>query len=83
MRVDIKNPNYIPTKIKPLYHYFSSLKPMNSWEYEGMVVELDPSIDFKGNDALIRWTDIYEGFNDKIIVNSLEEFNSYFKQINA
>jgi hypothetical protein len=47
------------------------------------MVEVDPTIDCKANNALIRWTDINEGFNDKIIINSLAEFKSYFKLVNA
>lgn len=83
MKVEIKNSNHNPTLIKSLYEYFHSLNEMPRWEYNGLIVELDPTIDFKGNDALIRWTDIDEGFNDKIIVNSLEEFQSNFRLINA
>jgi hypothetical protein len=83
MKVEIKNSNYNPTLIKPLYEYFHSLEEIPKWEYNGLIVELDPTIDFKGNDALIRWMDIQEGFNDKVIVNSLEEFQSNFCLLNA
>lgn len=83
MKFQIKNHNCTPKNIKPLFNYFESMNPNANWEYKGMIVELDPTIDFKENDALIRWLDVNEGFNDKIIVNSLEEFNSNFKLINA
>ena len=83
MKVEIKNINYNPKKIKSLFDYFQSLKEISRWEYNGLIVVLDPTLDFKGNSALIRWTDLNEGFNDKIIVNSLAEFTSYFKLINA
>ncbi len=83
MRVEIKNQNYKINSIKSLCNYFESIKPTSNWEYKGMIVELDPTIDFKGNNALIRWLDLNEEFNDKIIVHSLEEFNKNFKLIDA
>jgi hypothetical protein len=83
MKVQIKNPKYSPNKILSLFDYFKRLNGIQLWEYMGLTVELDPTFDFKDNDALIRWTDIDEGFNDKIIVNSLEEFNTHFTLINA
>jgi hypothetical protein len=60
-----------------------SLNDTPQWEYSGFIVKIDPTIDFKGDDALIRWTDIKQGFNDKMIINSLEEFHSNFKLLNA
>ncbi len=83
MKVEIKNENHEPKNIKPLIEYFQSLTHLPVFEYKGLEVEVDPTIDFKANDALIRWTDINEGFNDKLIVNSLAEFKSYFKLVNA
>ena len=82
MKVEIKNANYNPQTIKPLYDYFQSIANNNKWFYKGLLVEIDPTIDFRGNDALIRWTDLNEGFNDKVIVNSLEEFLLNFIQFN-
>jgi hypothetical protein len=83
MNIELKNSNQKPQAIKPLIEYFQRLTPISVWEYEGLIVELDPTIDCKGNDALIRWTDINEGFNDKLIVYSLEEFQSKFRMLNA
>lgn len=83
MKIEIKNPSFIPNSIKPLYEYFNSIEDLPRWEYKGLIVEIDPTIDFKENDALIRWTDIYEGFNDKTIVKSLEEFLQNFRIKNA
>lgn len=51
------------------------------WEYKGMKVEIDPTVDFEDQNVLVRWTDVNEGFNDKIIVNSLEEFKKEFSFI--
>lgn len=79
MKVEIKNQKYKPKAIKSLYENFQSIKHNNNWVYNGLVVELDPTIDFKKNNALIRWTDIKEGFNDKLLVYSLEEFQSNFR----
>ena len=43
----------------------------------GMKVELDPTVDFTNQNLLVRWLDLDEGFNDKIIVYSLKEFQTY------
>lgn len=82
MKVELKNKDYKPKEIKLLSDFLISLDENPLWNYEGLKVEIDPTIDFKGNDALIRWRDINEGFNDKLIVNSFEEFQSSFKLIN-
>ncbi|MBK8442268.1 MAG: hypothetical protein IPL35_02135 [Sphingobacteriales bacterium] len=83
MKIEIKYSDHKPTAIKSLYEYFDSINDTATWEYYGLIVNLDPTFDFKENDALIRWTDIQEGFNDKIIVSSLEEFQSMFRLLNA
>lgn len=83
MKVEFKNLSHKPSTIKPLIVYFQSLNQLPIWEFNGLLVELDPTIDCKANDALIRWTDIYEGFNDKLIINSLSEFKANFKLSNA
>ena len=83
MNVELKNLNHKPNAINSLIEYLQSLTQIPIWEFNGLIVELDPTIDCKGNDALIRWTDINEGFNDKLIINSLAEFKFYFKLVNA
>lgn len=83
MNVEIKNRNYEPGAIKPLLDYIVSADSAQKWEYFGLLVEIDPTFDFKGNDALIRWTDVQEGFQDKLIVQSLDEFQSIFLEVNA
>jgi len=80
--LEIKNSIHKPTLIKSLYEYLISTNETPLWDFNGLIVELDPTFDFKGDDALIRWTDINEGYNDKIIVNSLKEFKKIFKLIN-
>lgn len=83
MKIEIKNEIYKPKNINSLIEYFQSLIQLPVFEFNGLIVEVDPTIDCKANDALIRWKDINEGFNDKLIIYSLTEFNTYFKLINA
>ena len=56
-------------------------QPHNCWEYFGMEVELDPTVDFVNENIKIRWNDVNEGFNDKIILNSIKDFNNNFVKI--
>lgn len=69
------------TRISNLINYIIEVKDSQLWEYMGLKVEIDPTVDYGDETILIRWTDIEEGFNDKIVVNSLKEFNNYFKPI--
>jgi hypothetical protein len=78
MKVEIKNPNSKALKIVSLFDYLSPLSDNSKWNYNGLIVNIDPTFDFKGDNVLIRWADINEGFNDKLIVNSLQEFKSIF-----
>ena len=54
MKIEIKNGNQKPISIKPLLEYLESINPISIWQHKGMTVEIDPTLDFKGNDALIR-----------------------------
>ncbi|MFN3782494.1 MAG: hypothetical protein ACK4R6_01130 [Spirosomataceae bacterium] len=83
MKIEIKNSSFQPRQIKPLLSYLQSMDDFSAWEHNGLTVEIDPTIDFKGDNALIRWTDTQEGFNDKVIVNSLKEFTSIFQPVYA
>jgi len=69
-------------EINNLVQYLESTDDSQLWKHYGMNVELDPTVDFSSQNVLIRWLDIDEGFNDKIIVNSLEQFQSHFKMSN-
>ena len=51
------------------------------WIYCGMDVELDPTVDWNNQNVKIRWFNPDEGFNDKVIVGSLEEFEENFKRV--
>jgi hypothetical protein len=46
-------------------------------------VKIDPTVDYDDENILIRWTDISEGFNDKVIYYNLAEFKKHFQIINA
>jgi len=82
MKLDYKGSERSDTKIQALIDILKRAKEMQLWEYMGLKVEIDPTIDFNSENILVRWLDIEEGFNDKIIVNSLNEFNAIFKPVN-
>jgi len=82
MIVEYKGDSSIHGKINPLLHYLEQANDLQKWEYMGMKVELDPTVDFNSQNILVRWLDIKEEFNDKMLVHSLEEFKSNFKMIN-
>ena len=81
MKLDFKGIERNTTKIQTL---IDLLQTSNSqlWEYMGLNVEIDPTIDYNNKNVLVRWLDIEEGFNDKIIVYSLYEFQNLFKPLN-
>jgi len=81
MKLDFKNSEIASSPIVSLVNYLSSIKDGQSWYYLGMEVEIDPTVDYKDSNVLVRWIDIKEGFNDKLIINSLAVFNKYFKPI--
>ena len=82
MNFDSKGLPQKNSKISNLIDYIIGVKDNQLWEYMGLKVEIDPTVDYGDETILVRWTDIEQGFNDKIIVNSLKEFNQYFKPIN-
>jgi len=81
MKLDYKNSEIASSSIVPLTKYLTSIKEGQLWNYLGMEVEIDPTVDYKDSNVLVRWIDIKEGFNDKLIINSLTVFNKYFKPI--
>ena len=82
MKFDSKGLPQKRTRISNLIGYLIEVKDSQLWEHMGLKVEIDPTVDYGDETILIRWTDIEEGFNDKILVNSLNEFNQNFKPIN-
>lgn len=81
MKLDFKGTERNTTKIQSLIDLLQSSNTQ-LWEYMGLKVEIDPTIDFDNENVLVRWVDIDEGFNDKIIVYSLYEFQNLFKPLN-
>ena len=81
MKFDYKGIERNQTKIESLIFFFIKMNDAQRWCYMGLEVELDPTVDYNSETILIRWTSINEGFNDKIIVSSLAEFQSLFKPI--
>ena len=69
-------------KIAPLVKLLEKADSNQLWDYMGLKVEIDPTIDFNNQNILIRWVDAVEGFNDKMIVDSLDKFNANFISIN-
>jgi hypothetical protein len=82
MKFDYKGNKQKSTKIQSFIAFIDEVSDLQKWSYMGLEVEIDPIIDFNDENILIRWTSIDEGFNDKIIVYSLLEFQSLFKPIN-
>ena len=78
MKIEYKGDIAKKGSINELVKYLEQTK-IHFWTYMGMKVELDPTVDFTNQNLLVRWLDIKEGFNDKIIVHSLQEFQTYFK----
>lgn len=83
MKIDFKGVENRSLKIQPLINYLENSSDFQNWEYMGLVVEIDPTIDLNNDNVLIRWTDKNEGFNDKIIVYSLEQYKTLFKEVHA
>ncbi len=67
--------------INSLVRYLEQKSDEQKWEYSGLIVELDPTVDFTNQNMLVRWLDVNEGLNYKIIVNSIDEFKVNFKEI--
>lgn len=60
---------------------FISQQEPTGWEFAGMEVELDPTVDFNNENIKIRWIDLDEGFNDKFILNDKKEFLNLFRKL--
>lgn len=81
MKLDFKGTKPSTTKILPLVDLLQSTDIL-LWEHMGLKVEIDPTVDLDNENVLLRWLDTEEGFNDKIIVYSLYEFQNLFKPLN-
>ncbi len=83
MKVFFKNQNHTPSEIKSLIHFLNNMPSGTNFWHKGLLVEIDPTIDCKANNALIRWVDLHEGFGDKVMLDSLDEFITEFTPIYA
>ena len=81
MNFDSKGYPQKKSRTNNLINYLIRAKDNQIWEFMGLKVEIDPTVDYVDENILVRWKDIEEGFNDKIIVNSLKDFNRHFKPI--
>lgn len=83
MKFDYKGKENSKSRISSFINYLKDVDNNSLWNYMGLTVEINTTVDYSDENVLIRWTDIYEGFNDKIIFNNLVEFKKYFQIINA
>lgn len=60
---------------------FIKIQDFCGWQYMGLNVELDPTVCFSDESILIRWTDFEEGFNDRIVIKTKEQFLQNFKKV--
>lgn len=81
MKFDIRGTRKSIGRINTLADFLLKTDDLQKWDYMGLVVEIDPTIDYKSKNVLVRWTDVNEGFNDKLIVNSKNEFDKLFTKI--
>ena len=59
---------------------FIKTQDFNGWQYMGMDVELDPTVCFADESVLVRWTDFENGFNDRLILKTKEQFLQNFSK---
>lgn len=84
MNFEYKNKDYCKenSKISDFIKLLENVDDKALWSYYGLTVEIDPTVDCMDNTVLVRWFDIYEGFNDKIIFTNLASFLNEFHLIN-
>lgn len=83
MKFDFKGTQTKNFLLNDFVEMLDSISDNSLWNYKGLQVEIDPTLDYSDNNVLIRWKDINEGFNDKIIYYNLAEFKKDFQLINA
>jgi hypothetical protein len=83
MKIDTKGTKSSNYKLSNLEAYLNVVSDEAKWLYFGLIVEIDPTIDYSHSNVLVRWTEVDEGFHDKLLVNSLKEFQSNFQLLNA
>lgn len=83
MKFDCKGTQTKNFLLNDFVEMLNSLNDNSLWNYKGLQVEIDPTPDYSDNNILVRWKDINEGFNDKIIYYNLAAFKKDFQLINA
>lgn len=82
MIVDTKGQIVKGGRIDGIVEYLNQLSDSVRFIYKGLTVEIDPTVDYISQNVLVRWLDVREGFNDRIIIYSLVEFKNNFTEIN-
>lgn len=83
MKFDFKRIENSRSEVSDFVSYLKTIGKGSLWVYQGLIVEIDPTVDFNDENVLIRWTDIQEGFNDKTIYYTLAKFKKDFKLYDA
>ena len=83
MKFDFKGIMNSNNALQDFVHLLEMIDNKSIWHYKGLTVEIDPTVDFNYGNVLVRWTDIYEGFNDRILYKSLNDFKKDFTLVNA
>jgi hypothetical protein len=79
MKFDHKGIRTVDNRINDFEKFLYSVKDNSLWKYNGLIVEIDPTVDYGSSNVLIRWVNIDECFNDKVIYYNLAEFKKDFK----
>jgi hypothetical protein len=83
MRFDYKGVQTNDSAVSSFARFLSKVPDNQLWNYTGMTVEIDPTVDFDSGNVLVRWVDLEEGFNDRHIYTSTEAFLTDFQPTNA
>jgi len=83
MKFDYKGIMNKTNAIQDFVHLLETVDNKSIWNYKGLTVTIYPTVDFNNENVLMRWTDIHEGFNDRIIYQSLNDFKKDFTLVNA
>lgn len=83
MKFDFKGIKTEESKIDDFIEFLNFLNGENLWNFKGLRVEIDPTFDYNNNNVLIRWKDLKEGFNDRLIYYNIVDFKKDFILANA
>ncbi len=83
MKFDYKGEVNTQSKIIDFIEFIKELGDNALLVYKGLIVNIDPTVDYRSENILIRWIDIEEGFNEKKIYSSLAEFKRDFQLYHA